>query len=182
MLFPLAQKGARLLHFAPEEFLHPLLLAKFGTGYLTADMAPERYKHAQALKIALPQGLEIFPGNYFDAVIHNHVLEHVPGHYGDHLAALLRVIKPGGLMIFSVPGPYQSQPTREGGEHLAGNSERLAQFLQEDHFKLFGNDFTAHLQKLANADLVADGITDARRAQLSVRPAKAPFFILRKKR
>ncbi len=179
-LFPLAGPGVRVLHFAPEAFLHSILAGKFGAGYVTADIAPHRYKHAKALRIALPDGLEVFPDGYFDAVVHNHVLEHIPGHWRDHVTALMRVVKPGGLMIFSVPGPYMAHATREGGENLATDAERLEQFLQEDHFKLFGHDFVEGLGKMAGVELVPDGVTDQRRAQLCVRPGKAPFFILGK--
>lgn len=179
-LFPLAGRFARVLHFAPEAFLHPVLLDKFGAGYLTADIAPQRYPHAQALRLALPEGIGIFPDGYFDAVLHNHVLEHVPGHFRDHIAGLMRIVKPGGLMIFSVPGPHGNPETIEGGEFFATDAERLEKFLQEDHFKLFGRDFISHLESLAGATLIADGVTDALRAQLAVRPGKAPFFILRK--
>ena len=184
VLFPMAKGQAkgerRVLHFAPEAFLHPLLLEKFGAGYVTADIAPQRYPHAQALAIALPDGLDIFPDNYFDAVLHNHVLEHVPGHWRDHVAKLLRVVKPGGLMIFSVPGPYMDRDTVEGGEHLASDKERLEKFLQEDHLKLFGRDFVRHLHAMEGAVLLPDGVSEETRARLSVRPGKAPFFILRK--
>lgn len=180
LLFPLASGNARVLHFAPEAALHPILTAKFGAGYVTADAEPARYSHAMALKLRIPEGLEIFPDGYFDAIIHNHVLEHVPGHYRDHLCALLRLLRPGGLMIFSVPGPYMDRDTKEGGEHLASDAERLAQFLQEDHFKRFGRDFVAGLATLAGASLIGDGVTDARRAELGVRPSKSPFFILSK--
>jgi SAM-dependent methyltransferase len=181
MLFPVAKGQARVLHFAPEAFLHPLLLEKFGAGYVTADIAPERYPHAQALRIALPDGLDMFPDGYFDALLHNHVLEHVPGHWRDHIAKLLRVVKPGGLMIFSVPGPYMDRETVEGGEHLATDQERLEKFLQEDHFRLFGRDLVEHLRSMEDAVLLPDGVSDETRARLRVRPGKAPFFILRKK-
>jgi SAM-dependent methyltransferase len=180
VLFPLAGGQARVLHFAPEAFLHPLLLKKFGVGYVTADIAPQRYPHAQALKIALPEGLDIFSDGYFDAVLHNHVLEHVPGHWRDHVAKLMRVVRPGGMMIFSVPGPYMDRNTVEGGEHLASDSERLEKFLQEDHLKLFGRDFVEQLHAMEGAVLLPDGVSDETRAKLSVRPGKAPFFILRK--
>jgi SAM-dependent methyltransferase len=180
MLFPLAGSHARVLHFAPEAFLHPVLSEKFGAGYVTADIAPQRYLHAQALAIALPDGLEIFPAGYFDAVLHNHVLEHVPGHWPDHIAKLMRVVKPGGLMIFSVPGPYMDRDTVEGGEHFASDAERLERFLQEDHLKLFGRDFPERLRSLEGASLLPDGVSGETRAKLSVRPGKAPFFILRK--
>lgn len=181
-LFPrLAGKPARVLHFAPEAFLHPILSERLGAGYVTADMAPERYPHAQPLKLMLPDGLSIFPDGYFDAILHNHVLEHIPGHWADHLAALMRVVKPGGLMIFCVPGPYMDRNTVEGGEHLASDAERLERFLQEDHFKLFGLDFVEGLSALPFAERVPDGLTDERRAEIGVRAGKSPFFILRKR-
>jgi SAM-dependent methyltransferase len=179
-LFPMAGCLARVLHFAPEACLHPVLLERFGAGYVTADIAPHRYPHAEALEIALPDGVSIFPDGYFEAVLHNHVLEHVPGHWRDHIAALMRIVKPGGLMIFSVPGPYMDRDTVEGGELLASDRERLEKFLQEDHFRLFGRDLESHLESLAGTALLADGVTDAKRAELGVRPGKAPFFILRK--
>lgn len=177
-LFPLAGAGARVLHFAPEAALHPLIEARFGAGYVTADAEPARYAHAMALRLRIPHDLEIFPSGYFTAILHNHVLEHVPGHYGDHLVALLRLLRPGGLMIFSVPGPYMDRDTQEGGERLASDAERLELFLQEDHLKRFGRDFVGRLASLDGARLIGDGMTDARRAELGVRPAKSPFFIL----
>jgi SAM-dependent methyltransferase len=180
LVFPLAMERVRILHFAPEEALHRRLEQVFGTGYTTADLLPERYPHAQALRVALPDGISIFPDGYFDVVLHNHVLEHIPGHYRDHIAALMRIVKPGGVMIFSVPGPYPDRETEEGGEYLASDAERLARFLQEDHFKLFGADLVRHLEGLAGTVLEPDGITDARRSELVVRPGKAPFFIIRK--
>jgi len=180
LVFPLAASRVRILHFAPEAGLHQRLEELFGTTYTTADLVPERYPHAHALRLALPDGISIFPDGYFDVVLHNHVLEHIPGHYRDHIAALMRIVRPGGVMIFSVPGPYLDGDTEEGGEHLASDAERLARFRQEDHFKLLGADFVRHLDNIAGVVREPDGITDARRAELAVRPGKAPFFILRK--
>lgn len=180
LLGRLAGKPARVLHFAPEACLHGALSERLGAGYITADIAPERYKHAHALRIALPQGLAVFPDGYFDAVLHNHVLEHIPGHWRDHVAALMRVVKPGGLMIFSVPGPYLDRDTVEGGENLASDFERLEKFLQEDHYKLFGRDFADALAAWPGSELLPAGVDDARRAEIGVRPGKSPFFILRK--
>ncbi|MEZ5801326.1 MAG: methyltransferase domain-containing protein [Nitratireductor sp.] len=103
LLFPLAGEGAKLLHLAPEKFLHPVLKERFGAGYVPADASPERYPHANAVKLFLPQGFSMFAADEFDAIIHNHVLEHIPGHYKDHLAGFVNWLKPGGLMILSVP-------------------------------------------------------------------------------
>lgn len=178
-LFPAleARKAAKVLHMAPEAALHDLLQARIGGGYLTADMAPERYPHARCMRLKFPGDFAVFPDGYFDAILHNHVLEHIPGHYGDHLSAFTQLLAPGGIMIFSVPGPYLDRETREGGEHMASDAERLAAFKQEDHFKMIGRDLLDTLDGLPGGKRFEDGITDAHRAPLGVRPGKAPFFI-----
>ena len=172
----LAGERGRVLHLAPEPALYDLLRSRLGAGYVTADAAPELYPHAPCLKLFFPRDFAIFPDGYFDAILHNHVLEHIPGHYGDHLLAFTRLLAPGGRMIFSFPGPY-ADPTREGGEHLANDKERLEQFLQEDHYKLIGSDFFETLANLPGGSPVDSGLTDERRAELSVRPGKAPVFV-----
>jgi len=170
----------RVLHLAPEPSLHPILLRKFGAGYVCADASPDRYPHADCLKLYFPGDFKIFPDRYFSAIIHNHVLEHIPGHYGDHLLEFSRLLKPGGRMIFTVPGPYANQKTIEGGEKLESDAAREETFLQADHFKLLGADFVEFIDQMPGGRRIADGITDELRAQLNVRPKKAPFFIWEK--
>ncbi len=181
-LFPMKVHGQpmRILHLAPEPSLSPVLSKKLGAGYICADASPERYPHAACLRLFFPDNFSIFPNNYFDAILHNHVLEHIPGHYGDHLIAFTRLLKPGGRMIFSVPGPYMGQQTIEGGENLASDAERLEKFLQGDHFKLLGADFVDFIDKMPDGHAIADGISDELRKSLNVRPKKAPFFIWQK--
>jgi len=181
-LFPSVSEGGRVLHLAPEECLSPILSGRLGTGYVTADAAPERYPHAKPVKLVLPGDFAKFPAGHFDAILHNHVMEHIPGHWRDHLAGFALWLKPGGTMIFSVPGPYRDRLTVEGGEHLATDAERLDRFLQEDHFRLFGADFVEYLADMPGGELLADGVTDADRATIAVRPGKAPFFVWRKGR
>jgi len=180
-LLPLVENGVgRVLHLAPEVFLYPKLFEMFGSGYMTADATPDRYPHAECLKLFFPQDFGLFPDDYFDAILHNHVLEHIPGHYGDHLLAFARLLKPGGKMIFSVPGPYMDLKSREGGELLETDAQRLEQFLQEDHYKLLGSDFVEFIRSMPNGSLLEDGINDEIRAELNVRPGKAPFFVWQK--
>ena len=170
----------RVLHLAPEQFLHGKLSDMIGAGYITSDASPERYPHAECLKLYFPQDFSLFPDGYFAAILHNHVLEHIPGHYGDHLVAFTRMLAPGGKMIFSVPGPYLDRQSVEGGEHLASDAERLENFLQEDHYKMLGADFVEFLRNMEGGELLFDGITPEIREQLSVRPGKAPFFVWQK--
>ncbi len=179
-LWPKAGEGALLLHLAPEACLYPVLSEVFGEGYLTADAAPERYSHASPVKLVLPGDFDAFAPGHFDGIVHNHVLEHIPGHWKDHLVGLTNWLKPGGVMVFSVPGPSADRPTAEGGEHLSSDAERLERFLQEDHVRLFGDDLAPFLRGLAGGTLVPDGVTDERRAELGVRPGKAPFFVWRR--
>ncbi|MEE9313652.1 MAG: methyltransferase domain-containing protein [Rhizobiaceae bacterium] len=169
--------AGRVLHLAPEPALYPLLKTVLHQGYLTADASPEIYPHAPCLKLFFPKDFEIFPDAYFSAILHNHVLEHIPGHYGDHLREFTRLLAPGGKMVFSIPGPYNGTDTREGGEHLASDAERLEQFLQEDHFKVFGDDLIDTLNNLPEGKVIRDGIDDKQREEISVRPGKAKFFI-----
>lgn len=53
----------------------------------------KKYPHASPLKLALPGGFDIFSENYFDLILHNHVLEHIPGNYQDHLQQLYNIFK-----------------------------------------------------------------------------------------
>ena len=161
-----------MLHLAPEPWLYPKLKDALHPGYLTADAYPQTYPHAPCLKLFFPNDFKIFPDGYFSAILHNHVLEHIPGHFGDHLNEFARLLAPNGKTIFSVPGPYKGMQTREGGEHLKTDAERLEQFLQEDHYRLFGDDFAETLQALPDGQLLYDGVSDEMRAQISVRPGK----------
>ena len=172
--------AGKVLHLAPERYFHDRILAAVGAGYMPSDMAPERYPHAQCLKLGFPDGFDIFPPGYFSAILHNHVLEHLPGSYRDHLVAFAELLSPGGRMIFSVPGPYMDRKTEEGGEHLATDAERLEKFLQEDHYKMLGVDFVEFLRSMGGGTVLDSGIDDTLRKHLNVRPGKAPFFIWQK--
>jgi len=181
-LFPLlsARTFPKVLHLAPEKALHDLLQAEIGAGYLPSDAAPDRYPHAKCMRLYFPDDFKIFPDGYFDAVLHNHVLEHIPGKYADHLLAFTRLLSPGGRMIFSIPGPYLDRETEEGGEHFDTDAERLEKFLQEDHFKIIGSDFPDVLASLPGGRVIPADIDPQMRESLSVRPKKAPFFIWEK--
>ncbi len=179
-LGPLADSGARCLHLAPEFPFYKFLSSTFGGGYILADPRPVKYPHAKVMKLSFPDSYSVFPEEYFDVILHNHVLEHIPGHYKDHLEFMLSLLSPNGYMIFSVPGPFLETETLEGGEFEASDQARLEKFHQEDHLKIFGHDFETHLGNLKNARLFHDGITNDIRANHHVRPNKAPFFILQK--
>lgn len=137
---PVGGEVRRALHLAPEEMTHRYLARNLGAGYICADLQPLRYPHAQCLKLTLPDGFDIFPDNYFDLILHNHVLEHIPGDYRDHLDQFLRMLRPRGNMVFTLPGISLTSKTLQGGEHLVSDEQRARCHGQADHYKSFGYD------------------------------------------
>jgi hypothetical protein len=134
------QRAKRALHLAPEEMTHRYLTKLLGVEYVCSDLMPQSYPHAQCLRLALPAGFDIFPDNYFDLILHNHVLEHIPGDYRDHLTQFLRLLSSGGHMVFTLPGLSRTSVTVQGGEHLHSDDERVRLHGQADHYKSFGYD------------------------------------------
>lgn len=163
---------SRCLQLAPEKVTHDYLLRAYGTGYISADMFPQNYKHAQCIKLQLPEGFGIFPSGYFDLIVHNHVLEHIPGSFKSHIDEFYRLLATGGVMAFTIPDCHiikGVKDTVEGGENLATDEDRLREHGQEDHCKTFGVDlieyikgkftsFEAHL--LNNSDLKQNLLSD----------------------
>ena len=104
-------------------------------------------------------------------------MEHLPGTFRDHFPEFLRILKPSGKMIFSVPGPDMSKPTVEGGEHMASDAERIAAFGQFNHLRRFGNDLPTFLKAHAGAQFSWDGLTSEERATLGANPGSNRFMI-----
>lgn len=136
----------RLLHLAPEPVSHSYLSVEHGAGYISADLNPELYPHAQCLRLRLPEDLAIFPHGYFQLILHNHVLEHIPGDFREHLPSLTNLLKGGGHMVFTIPLSRSRQTTVQFGELLPNDGERLRLHGQRDHFKSFGSDFLEWFQ------------------------------------
>lgn len=133
--------GGRLLHVAPEGNLGERLAALYGEGYVSVDM--DVRKAMQACDITnMPQ----FANSTFDAIVCNHVLEHVANDR-TAMAELYRVLKPGGWASLHVP-LTMSETTDEDPE-VKDPQERLRRFGQEDHLRLYG--YPDYLRRLAEA-------------------------------
>lgn len=127
-------KEKKLLHVAPEQSLTHRLKCSFSE-YISIDLAPSR----GMLQMDVTD-LE-FADATFDAVICNHVLEHVADDR-KAIAEIFRVLKPGGWA--SVQVPMLGETTIEG-DSLQDASERLRLFGQEDHIRQYGRDFKRRL-------------------------------------
>ncbi|RBI86970.1 hypothetical protein DRV85_02270 [Rhodosalinus halophilus] len=132
---------SRIAHFAPEPGIAARLHAACATGYERYDLTPGRY-HVEGLPPAgrfdLCRDVDTLPRQQYDAVIHNHVLEHLPCNYTIVLQQLHARLKPGGIHIFSVP--MTSGYSREDLDPRLTREERRERYLQEDHIRKFGRE------------------------------------------
>jgi SAM-dependent methyltransferase len=167
-LLEAASARRRILQFAPERITHQMLSGVAGTRYICSDLRPEKYPHAEPLRLRLPDDLAIFPDGYFDYLIHNHVWEHLPGDWVDHVQPFLRILRRGGKMIFTFPFSLSWSPetTEQGGEDLPSDADRLRVFGQHDHVRRFGLDFEPILGSMDGCKLTTDGVPDERKRQI----------------
>ena len=110
------------------------------------------------------------PDDTFDAVLCNHVLEHVPDD-GAAMREMHRVLRPGGLAIMQHPIDTSRAETFEDPDTAAPDA-RMQAYGQEDHVRLYGRDFADRL--------VAAGFTISMRRYLdeldpsAANPVRAP--------
>ena len=97
------KEDTRILHFAPERHLSKRFESNNLLEYIKADLVPERYINMGIKNVKNLNLMEIsFAENYFDVVICNHVLEHVPN-MQKSLIEVHRVLKTGGFAILQTP-------------------------------------------------------------------------------
>jgi ubiquinone/menaquinone biosynthesis C-methylase UbiE len=77
-----------------------------------------------------------------DLAIASHVLEHIPDDRRA-MAELRRVVRPGGAALLMVP-MEEGRPTYEDPA-ITAPADRLRAFGQEDHVRIYGDDFTDRL-------------------------------------
>jgi SAM-dependent methyltransferase len=135
----------RVLHFAPEWTFHRLLSIASNVDYWPVDIDPASFKYG-GTPVTKTDIVDIpFKENWFDGVLCNHVLEHIPN---DLLAMkeLLRVIKPGGWAVLQVPINQDAQQTDEDSS-VVTPEERELRFGQRDHVRFYGRDYPDRLTR-----------------------------------
>ncbi len=88
-----------------------------------------------------------FAAETFDVVICNHVMEHVADD-SVAMAAIHRILKPGGWALLQVPIALKLDRTIEDPTALT-ESQRIERFGQEDHVRLYTR--TDYIQRLEAA-------------------------------
>ena len=134
-----------VLHIAPEGCFIARFAKIHGDRYITADI------ESPLAKVKMDIHKIPFPENTFQAVLCNHVLEHV----ADDILALkeiARVLKPGGFAIVQVPffAPVPEKTFSDTSVTDAKIREKM--FGQDDHVRRYGKDYT---QRIAEAGLQA---------------------------
>jgi SAM-dependent methyltransferase len=127
-----------ILHMAPERILSGILAKNTALNYLTADL------HSKHVMVKMDILNIQFPDRHFDAIICNHVLEHI---IDDHKAMceLFRVLKPGGWAILQVPISLSLNSTHEDFSIITDEGRQDA-FGQDDHVRIYGADYKSRLE------------------------------------
>lgn len=127
----------KLLHMAPELSLQKVF-EKAEIEYFSADIASPLAKFKMDI-------LDIrFPNNFFDAVMCNHVLEHIIDD-SKAMKELFRVLKPGGWALLQVPiSPILEHTFEDATVTKPEDRERI--FGQFDHVRLYGKDYSKRLE------------------------------------
>jgi SAM-dependent methyltransferase len=128
------------LHIAPELcFIHRFEKLD-NLNYTTADL------ESPLAKVKMDIHHMPFNDNIFDAVMCNHVLEHVEN---DIMAMkeIYRVLKPGGWAILQVPFMGKNLQTTFEDPSLSTPQEREKVYGQRDHLRIYGQDYPQRLSK-----------------------------------
>lgn len=127
-----------MLHIAPELCFIDRFEQMKNLEYITGDI------ESPLAKVKMDIHQIPFADNTFDVIFCNHVLEHV----ADDLLAMKemrRVLKPGGWAILQIPFFYPLRDTTYEDKNITDPKEREKAFGQDDHVRMYGQDYGARL-------------------------------------
>lgn len=137
----LFSRNQTMLHIAPEPNLTKLLSGAGNIRYVSGDLSEsDVMSHFDVMQMP-------FSDNTFDAVICNHVLEHVESDLCA-MADLYRIMKPGGWAVLQVPIAVALTNTIEDPT-VKTEQRRIELFGQRDHVRLYSKgDYVKRLESV----------------------------------
>ena len=138
-------KDLKILHLAPEKNITSALRKIEFNNYICGDLFTEGYHYPDYVQNINVLNIP-FEDNYFDLIICNHLLEHVPNDI-EAMKELFRVLENGGKAILQVPISKNSEQTFEDFS-VTDPKEREFLFGQFDHLRIYGQDYTDRLQSV----------------------------------
>jgi ubiquinone/menaquinone biosynthesis C-methylase UbiE len=111
-----------------------------GDGYITADI------ESPLAKVKMDIHEMPFEDGRFDAVLCNHVLEHVRDDI-QAMKEIRRVLKPGGWAIMQIPFFSPVPDVTFEDSSITDKREREKIFGQDDHVRKYGKDYTRRIQQ-----------------------------------
>lgn len=133
------EDNLKILHCAPEYCLQKQLIRNQNLQYIGADLdSPLANVKMDLTKIQ-------YDDNYFDVIICNHVLEHIPNDR-QAMKELFRVLKPGGWAILQVPIDPTLEKTFED-PNIISPQDRERLFGESNHVRMYGLDYKNRLQE-----------------------------------
>ena len=136
-------KEKTILHFSPERNLYHWLTQQ--ALIKTVDIAPGFYRDIDP-QISFADATSLsFADNSFDAVIANHILEHIPDDK-KAMREIFRVLRPQGIAILQVPYSETLTTTIEEPD-IADPDRQAALFGQKDHVRIYAlSDYVKRLE------------------------------------
>jgi len=128
----------RILHFAPESSVMNMVKQNKEIDYYTADIV-----FGRARSICDITDIQ-YGDNTFDYVISNHVLEHISDE-AMAVSEVMRVLKDSGVWILSFPICTDMKTFEDSS--IVTQEQRLKYYGQEDHVRLYGNDFKERIER-----------------------------------
>ena len=166
----------RMLHIAPEVALMRKFRKMYSSHperYVTADLeSPLADMHFDVQQIPLAD-------DSFDAVICNHILEHVEDD-NRALSELHRILRRGGWGVVLSPVEREREHTFED-DTITDKDERTRIFGQYDHRRIYGRDYAQRLERAGFEVYVIpyiEAFTEAERALYAL--TDEDLYIVRK--
>lgn len=129
-----------VLHIAPEHCFMKPFEKQHSDRYITADI------ESPLAKVKMDIHQMPFEDGKFDAVLCNHVMEHVRDDI-QAMKEIRRVLKPGGWAIMQIPF-FSPIPDVTFEDHsITDKRERENIFGQDDHVRKYGHDYPKRIER-----------------------------------